>query len=279
MIVIPDKTGEVFDMPTVPFEPDRFSDAVPYYLQYGFRYSNRLIGKVAAEASVTTESRILDLGCGPGFIANAIAPIAGEVIGIDPNEKMLEAARGEATDAGVKNVTYLIGSSFDLSFVDGAFDLVTIGQAFHWMDREATLSALDDLATEDGVVTLVQYLHPKAPENLWWELFLGIRHQFSSDDTFWKERRSPDWEPDVSVLMRSAFSEVTRLGFYNRRTWTIDSIVGLALSESATTCRQLGELKFEFEQTLRNELTPFATKGRLTSIVEHSAILARRHQK
>jgi ubiquinone/menaquinone biosynthesis C-methylase UbiE len=50
-----------------------------------------------------------------------IAPSAGEVIGIDPNETMLAAAREEAEAAGVDNVTSWVGSSFDLSIVEGRF--------------------------------------------------------------------------------------------------------------------------------------------------------------
>jgi len=263
-------------MSTVPFEPDRFSDAVPYYVEYGLRYSDDLIKKVAIETSLSEESRILDLGCGPGFIANAFAPLAGQVIGVDPNEKMLDAARIEAAAMEAKNVSYRNGSSFDLSIVDGQFQLVTMGQSFHWMDRETTLNTLDTLTAKNGWLALFEYHHPEAPENAWCRHFRQIRAQFSSNDTFWTERRSENWVPNVAVLMQSAFSKVIHLGVYSRRFWTIESVIGHLLSQSATTPRQLGELRDEFESRLHQELAPFSTNGRLSSLIEQSAILARR---
>lgn len=274
--MIVNEADEVVIMSTAPFEPDRFSDAVPYYLEYGFRYSDKLIRKIAAEAQLTAASRVLDLGCGPGFIANALAPYAGEIIGIDPNDKMLEAARNEASALGAKNVSYRVGSSLDLSIVDGQFQMVTMGQSFHWMDREATLNELNSIVAKNGVVALLHYEVPAAPENAWWDQFVRIRVQFSANDAFWKERRSKEWVPNVSILARSAFSDVMHLGIYGHRVWTIEDVVGHLLSQSATTPRQLGGLKDEFEATLRRDLAPFTTEGRLSSLVEHSAVIARR---
>ena len=259
-----------------PFEPDRFEDAVPFYLQHRVRYADRLIGWLAAESSLTASSRVMDLGCGPGFIANTIAPCAGEVIGVDPNERMLNAARREATAGGIDNVTYLVGSSNDLSVVEGPFQLVTMGRSFHWMDRFATLEALDGLISDGGVIALLWDAKPEAPENAWWQVFIGLCREFESKDDFWKERRSKDWEPHVSILMRSAFSDVTHIGFFEHRHWTVDGLIGLALSQSGTTEKRLADRKTEFERAIRDALLPLSDEGRLTSLVEHSATLARR---
>ena len=263
-------------MYVAPFEPDRFEDAVPYYQKHRVRYADRLIARIAAEASLNSSSRVLDLGCGPGFIANAIAPCTGEVIGIDPNESMLTAARKEAAAAGVANVTYQVGSSFDLSIVEGPFQLVTMGRSFHWMDRVATLESLEGLVAQNGVIALLSDHEPKAPENAWWTTFQSLRKAFRHEDEFGKVQRSSQWEPHISILMRSAFSDLMHIGFYAHATWTVDDLIGLALSQSSTTIRRLGEKKSAFETAVREALEPVAVDGRLTALIEHSATLARR---
>jgi ubiquinone/menaquinone biosynthesis C-methylase UbiE len=48
---------------------------------------------VAARCGIDATHRILDLGCGPGQLALAFAPLAGEVLGIDPEPEMLRIAR------------------------------------------------------------------------------------------------------------------------------------------------------------------------------------------
>jgi SAM-dependent methyltransferase len=262
--------------PTPPLEPDRFEDAVPHYIEHRVRYADRLIERVAEAASLTPSSKVMDLGCGPGFIANRIAAFAGDVVGVDPNERMLEAARQEAVAMGVDNVVYLVGSSFDLSIVDGPLQLVTMGRSFHWMDRTATLAALNGLVASDGVVALLWDQKPEAPENAWWETFKDVCREFEAKDDFWKERRSKDWEPHVSILMRSAFADVTHLGFYEHRQWTVEDLIGLALSQSGTTSGRLGDKMAAFEQAVRDALTPLADEGTLTGLVEHSATLGRR---
>lgn len=258
------------------YEPDRFEDAVPYYLKHRVRYADRLIRRIVKEGSLTSSSRVMDLGCGPGFIANSLSPFVGEVIGIDPNERMLEAAREEAKAAGIDNVTYRLGSSFDLSIVDGPFQLITMGRSFHWMDRVATLDALDALVAPNGILALLSDNKLEAPENKWWDAFVEVCSAFTPVDACSKPHRSKDWEPHQSVLMRSPFADVSHIGFFSHLSWTVDDLIGLALSQSGTTSRRLGDRKIAFEQAMSDALTPFAGDGQLTALVEHTATIARR---
>src|SRR6478735_9843891 len=67
---------------------------------------------------------LLDVGCGPGTItldlARAVAP--GRVVGIDAVEEPLVAARAEAAEAGVGNVTYAVGDDYEIGFEAASFD-------------------------------------------------------------------------------------------------------------------------------------------------------------
>jgi ubiquinone/menaquinone biosynthesis C-methylase UbiE len=56
--------------------------------------------------------RVLDLGCGFGDTAQQLAAIVGpegEVVGIDASDRFIEAAEEEAEEAGVSNVSFVVG--------------------------------------------------------------------------------------------------------------------------------------------------------------------------
>jgi ubiquinone/menaquinone biosynthesis C-methylase UbiE len=90
----------------------------------------------------------------------AFAPFVREVTALDPESDMLEIARNNASE-GHFNIKLVRGSSFDLGPQLGRFQAATIGRAFHWMDRVATLNLLDTMIESDGVVVLFNDSHPE----------------------------------------------------------------------------------------------------------------------
>jgi SAM-dependent methyltransferase len=56
--------------------------------------------------------RVLDVGCGLGDTTTRIAELVGpegSAVGIDVGERFVETARAEAAEAGIKNVSYMLG--------------------------------------------------------------------------------------------------------------------------------------------------------------------------
>jgi trans-aconitate methyltransferase len=79
--------------------------------------------------------RILDLGCGDGFLTRRIAASGATVVGIDSSPQMVAAARKHGADAHV-------ASGESLSF-DREFDAVFSNAALHWMrDHDAVLQGV-----------------------------------------------------------------------------------------------------------------------------------------
>jgi SAM-dependent methyltransferase len=126
--------------------PNRFINPSRYYTTGRPLYPQLLSRRVAALVGVSRNDAVLDLGTGPGFLAIDFAPLAKSVTAIDPSDEMLQAARENAERAHVK-VSFVKGSSFELSPQLGRFKLVTIGRAFHWMDGDQTLAALAGFAS------------------------------------------------------------------------------------------------------------------------------------
>jgi ubiquinone/menaquinone biosynthesis C-methylase UbiE len=79
------------------------------------------------------EERALDVGCGPGLLAKALAPLVGSFVGVDMTAAMIEKARRIAADAGLQNARFEVGDATALPFPDGAFDLAVTRLALHHM--------------------------------------------------------------------------------------------------------------------------------------------------
>jgi SAM-dependent methyltransferase len=91
--------------------------------------TGELLAWLVGEGLVTTQSDVLDLGCGIGRVGAALAPICASVLGLDVSPGMLEAARQR--HAGIGNLRFqhtdglglpdLPASSFDLLLAVDSF--------------------------------------------------------------------------------------------------------------------------------------------------------------
>ena len=69
-----------------------------------------------------TSARILDVGCGGGFLSNYLASKGWNVIGLDLSKESLEVAK---TYDETKSAQYILGDAYKLPFSDNSFDVVT----------------------------------------------------------------------------------------------------------------------------------------------------------
>ena len=87
--------------------------------------------RVAALAAAAPGARALDLCCGTGDIAFALARRGAETTGLDFSPEMLEVAESRRSKANRKlqvvNLKFLEGDAQQIPFPDGSFDIVTVG--------------------------------------------------------------------------------------------------------------------------------------------------------
>jgi SAM-dependent methyltransferase len=76
---------------------------------------------------------VLDVATGPGYIAEAFARSAREVIGVDLTAAMIAIAEERTRERGVSNVSFRIGDVQKLPFVNEEFDVVVCRLALHHM--------------------------------------------------------------------------------------------------------------------------------------------------
>jgi ubiquinone/menaquinone biosynthesis C-methylase UbiE len=95
-----------------------------------FRPENKAVVRQKLEAlagKTPSRSRMLDLGCGTGFLIDLAHDLFEKVDGVDATPEMLAQVRND-----FKNVTTHLGLVEELPFSDGEFDLVT---AYSFLDH------------------------------------------------------------------------------------------------------------------------------------------------
>jgi len=81
-------------------------------------------------------SKVLEIGCGAGFITVALAERGFHVHAIDSTEAMVELAHQHAAESGKAALISIdVGDVYALAFEDGLFDLVIAIGVIPWLER------------------------------------------------------------------------------------------------------------------------------------------------
>ncbi len=94
---------------------------------------------------------VLDLGCGGGFMAEAIARKGAAVIGIDPSEDAIRVAQAHAESEGLK-IDYEVGSGESIAVADACVDcVVCVDVLEHVADLDRVLDEVQRVLKPGGV--------------------------------------------------------------------------------------------------------------------------------
>ncbi|MFI7611326.1 methyltransferase domain-containing protein [Nonomuraea terrae] len=100
--------------------------------------------RLAAAVRPRAGDRILDVGCGTGYLSRILSPVvgpAGQVTGIDPSPAMIQYAAARARG----NCAYVLGGAQTLPFPDGSFDALTATLVVHHIPAEDRPEALGEM--------------------------------------------------------------------------------------------------------------------------------------
>jgi SAM-dependent methyltransferase len=150
--------------PPMPDRPDQNARVLDQFSQQAEGYA-ALISGVAAKhpglgplletARPAPGDRALDVGCGAGHRAVALAQVVAHVTGVDLTPAMLERARALQAEAGLANLTWAEADATALPFADGAFDLVLSQAMFHHAaDPDATLKEMRRVCAAGGRIAV-----------------------------------------------------------------------------------------------------------------------------
>ncbi len=186
---------------------------------------------------------------------------------------MLRVAARAARAVGA-NIRFVEGSSATLDAELGRFRAVTIGRAFHWMDRAATLEILDNLVEPGGAVVLFSESYPAVPMNGWYPAFKAVIDTYATEEPAREVlARSKDHE---AILLASPFAHLERIAVLEPRVTPVQRLIDRALSFARAWDGTPGSRADRFAAEIRSAIQPFIAEGALHEIIEGTALIARR---
>lgn len=137
----------------MPDSVERFTSRVENYAKYRPHYPRAILQTLTEECGLTPESRIADIGAGPGNLAELFLENGNVVYAIEPNPAMREAA--EQVLAEYPGVRIMAGHAEATPLPDQSVDFVAAGQAFHWFDRDRARMEFARILKPGGWVVIV----------------------------------------------------------------------------------------------------------------------------
>ena len=130
--------------------------------------------RVATLAAAAPGARALDLCCGTGDIAFALARRGAETTGLDFSPQMLEVAESRRSKANRKsqivNLKFLEGDAQQIPFPGNSFDIVTVGYGLRNLASwERGLDEMFRVARPDARLIVLDFGKP--PNALWRKIY------------------------------------------------------------------------------------------------------------
>jgi SAM-dependent methyltransferase len=254
----------------------RFASTALLYEHLRPPYPREFFRSVAQKLGLSRESSLIDLGTGPGLLALGFGPYVGRVVGVDPEPAMLDAARLAASGAG-RHVTLIEGKTETLASDIGSFDIVTIGRALHWMDREPTLARLEQLVAHDGAIAICASFSATDGPNPWLEGYNEIRRRWSPAQLWEEAGRGTRVHRDLSAFFRGSSFQPTELV-----TVETSHLVGLhelaerTLTYSSSSREALGDNVEAMLRDVGKHLVSFSRDGEIAETIVSTAQIVKR---
>ena len=161
----------------------------------------------------------------------------------------------------------------DVSLGAEPFRVTTIGQAFHWMDRNKVLRKLAILIADGGGLALVNP-GKRRPHESWETVADQIVAKFLGPRTRHPKSNPQEPEQEPALVRSEYFSNFTAHEFPSTITRDINSIVGCVYSMSGSARPLFGDSAKAFEAELTKALLSLNPAGVFNEQIETEVVVA-----
>jgi SAM-dependent methyltransferase len=179
----------------------QFGAVAAAYVTSTYHATGPDLAALVQAAALRGTERVLDLGCGAGHAALAIAHGAAHVTAVDVTPSMVATATRLAADRGVKNVSVRVADVVDLPFPDAQFDIVTSRvAAHHFGDPRPALAEALRVLRPAGRLLLIDAV---APEDAALDTFINCV-ELLRDASHVRDWRPSEW---MAMLTEAGFHQ------------------------------------------------------------------------
>ncbi|MDZ8184750.1 MAG: class I SAM-dependent methyltransferase [Nostoc sp. ChiSLP02] len=224
---------------------NRFSDRAEDYVKYRPSYPADAIDIILEGLDKNSQILVADIGAGTGISSRLLAERGVNVIAIEPNAAMREAAEPHTL------VEFRDGTAELTKLADESVDLVTCFQAFHWFNPEPALSEFHRILKPSGRLAVVWNNRDK--EDAFTAEYSRIVREASNNHP--AESRMQSVEP---LLATPHFINIREYTFTYRQQLDLTGLIGRAKSVSYLPNESLADNKLidsfqEIYQCFRDE--------------------------
>lgn len=261
------------------FRDDLFRGTAEFYARYRPPYPAALFDDLLTRAQIAPGGRLLDLACGTGEIAIPLHDRFGEVWAIDLEPEMVEVGQHKAVEVGASNIRWSAGRAEDLHVADGFFQLITVGNAFHRLDRPDVAAKAQRWLSAGGCIAVMGSNSVWTGVERWQQVAAEVIQKWTDHPGRGDKPAGPaDDRPRLTheqALVDAGFIDVAEYKFPTPYMWTMDSFIGYLYSTSvAAKARHAGDAD-AFESELRERLLEIESSGRFEESVAFYYILGR----
>lgn len=200
---------------------DLFSSQALTYAKYRPQYPTELFEYILRW--VNERNLVWDCATGNGQAALALANYFEKVFATDSSEKQI------ANAVLLPNIDYSVSKAEQTAFPDNTFDLVTVAQAYHWLNAEAFTKEVKRVAKPGAIIAIWGYNTPLTRKE---ELNEQIRYFYKDVvGSFWDKERKYVEEEYRSVAFD--FQEIPARHFIMEVQWNIEHLAGYLKSWSS----------------------------------------------
>lgn len=200
---------------------DNFSNQASCYSKFRPTYPERLYDFLLGHC--TKFDNALDTATGNGQVASVLSKHFNKVFATDISQNQIDHAHQ------AKNITYSVQRAESTDFESSSFDLITVGQAYHWFDFQAFGKEANRLLKPDGIIAIWTYdLLRVTPEiNLYLDDFY-----YNTTAAYWDFERK--WVEEKYRTVHFPFEDIHHdFSFDIEGKFNIDQLAGYLNSWSA----------------------------------------------
>ncbi len=266
------------------FSPDVFRGTAEFYARFRPRYPVVLLDAIERAVNVRPDVALLDLACGTGDVALNFVDRIADIWAIDLEPEMVETGRRLAQERGIGRIHWLTGRAEDADLPEDHFGMLTIGRAFHRLNRPLIAQrALGWLRPRGCFIDLgAGYSGLFEPDEPWlaaagevYQRWLPRAHKSPAEVS---SSSAPD-QPKATtptVLTDAGFIDVAKHEFEVPYVREIDQYLGYLMSTSYSSREFWGEAWPGFEADLRKTLATVAPTGVLIGNISAYFVIGRR---
>lgn len=239
----------------ISFPRDLFRGTASFYARYRPPYPQPLIEGLSERVRISGGGRMVDLACSTGLVTLPLASGFAEVLAVDQEMEMIEMGRRLAVERGLRNVRWEALPAEELTMTRQSCELVTIGSAFHRLDRPAVTRRIFDWLRPGGTLAILDALSLWQVDEPWVRAVATAIKPFQPADRQAEAAAVTDRElTQRDILARAGFQELEDREYSAVQTWTAGAIVGYLYSTSQCSYDGVGERRQPFEAAVRRAL-------------------------